>query len=152
MHLSRIASLAKLDPRIFDALHAIRDRKWSYVHGSPAHSHILQDLSHDLGHPTAWGDPAILPAYGGAQANAIWKKLGVKNRPDVGGFPCEVVHGDLAAQWGLGVKCTTNAALRFGVAFMQALALYLPVGVAEIFLNAVPFKHLSHRFTSFPCF
>lgn len=84
-------------------------------------------LSQDLGHPPSWGDPAQLPAYGGAIANATWQKLGMTGRRGVGGFPCEVVHGGLGVKWGLGNGCTTNAALRLALAFVEAIALYLPV-------------------------
>src|SRR5882762_2721384 len=91
------------------------------------HSHLLIDLARDLGHPPSWGDPIQLPAYGGTLASATWKKLGVTSRPNVGGFPCEMVHGGIGPKWGVGNGCTTNAIIRFAVAFVEAMALYLPV-------------------------
>lgn len=125
-----IDNLARVDPRLLDAVRIIREGKWSYAHGSPSHAHILSDMSRDLGHPAVWGDPAHLPPYGGPSADAIWKQLGVTNRSGVGGFPCEIVHNGLGASWGLGNGCTTNAGIRLALAWVQALAIYLPVRLA----------------------
>jgi hypothetical protein len=85
------------------------------------------NMAQDLGYPPSWGDPAQLPAFGGTLANATWRKLGVASRPNVGGFPCEIVHGGLQQKWGLGNSCTGNAVIRIAVAFVEAMALYLPV-------------------------
>jgi hypothetical protein len=85
-------------------------------------------MAQDLGHPPSWGDPVQIPAYGGSFANATWQKLGVTSRTNVGGFPCEMVHGGLGLKWGFGNSCTGNATIRLAVAFVEAMALYLPVG------------------------
>lgn len=123
----RINSLANVDQRFLDTLRAIRNNDWSYIRGSLAHSHLLMNVAQDLGKPRSWGDPAQIPAYGGPSANATWQKIGVTSRADVGGFPCEVVHGDLGLKWGFGSGCAGNAAIRFALAFVEAMALYLPV-------------------------
>jgi hypothetical protein len=124
---SRINSLAKVDHRLLDALRAIRNNDWSYIHGSPSHSHLLSDVARSLGHPGSWGDPVQIPAYGGSFANATWRKFGVTGRTNVGGFPCEMVHGGLGLKWGFGNGCNGNTAVRLAIAFMQAMTLYLPV-------------------------
>jgi len=86
------------------------------------------DVAQDLGQPRSWGDIAQLPAFGGTLANQAWQKLGVTSRANVGGFPCEMVHGNLGLnKWGFGSNCTGNAAIRFALAFVEAMALYLPV-------------------------
>lgn len=84
-------------------------------------------MSQDLGYPPSWGRAGLLPAYGGAAANLAWQKLGVTSRANVGGFPCEIVHGGLGSRWGLGNGCTVNAAIRLALAFFEAVAIYLPV-------------------------
>jgi hypothetical protein len=124
-----IATLASLDGRILDALRLIRDRRWSYANGSPSHSHILRKLSRELGYNSSWGDPAALPAYGGAVADAAWRSLGVKNRPGVGGLPCELVHGGVGSNLGLEGSCTANASLRGLKAFREAIVIYLPASM-----------------------
>lgn len=124
---NRINSLAHVDQRLLHALRALRNNDWSYIRGSPTHSHLLTNMAQDLGYPPSWGDPAQLPAFGGTLANITWRKLGVASRPNVGGFPCEIVHGGLQQKWGLGNSCTGNAAIRIAVAFVEAMALYLPV-------------------------
>lgn len=93
-------------------------------------------MSQDLGYPPSWGDADLLPAYGGAMANAAWQQLGVIGRANVGGFPCDIVHGRLGSRWGLGNGCTTNAAVRFALAFFEAIAIYLPVRCIEF--SAIP--------------
>ncbi|KIM85208.1 hypothetical protein PILCRDRAFT_817207 [Piloderma croceum F 1598] len=130
-----INSLAHVDQRLLHALRALRKNDWSYIRGSPTHSHLLTNMARDLGYPPSWGDPAQLPAFGGTLANATWRKLGVASRPNVGGFPCEIVHGGLQQKWGLGNSCTGNAAIRIAVAFVEAMALYLPVHFLPIFLT-----------------
>lgn len=125
----RINSLAKVDHRLIDTLRAIRDGNWSYIRGSPSHSHILTEMADDLGRPAVWGHPVHLPPYGGPSADKVWQQLGVTTRPGVGGFPCDIVHGGLGSSWGLGDGCTTNAGIRLALAFLQAVALYLPVRI-----------------------
>jgi hypothetical protein len=124
---NRINSLAHVDPQYLDVLRAIRANDLSYIRESPTHSHLLMDVAQDLGYPRSWGDFAQIPAFGGILANEAWQKLGVTSRADVGGLPCEMVHGDLGLRWGLGNGCTGNAAIRFALAFVEAMALYLPV-------------------------
>jgi len=59
----------------------------------------------------------------------------VTSRADVGGFPCEVVHGGLGLKWGFGGGCAGNAAIRFALAFIEAMVLYLPVHFLPILLT-----------------
>ncbi|KAI9444812.1 hypothetical protein H4582DRAFT_1844888 [Lactarius indigo] len=125
-----IGSLANIDDRIVAALRAIRSKRWSYVHGTSLDPNPLALLSRDLGYPAQWGDPNILPAYGGYAAKAIWKPLGVHGRGSVGGVPCEIVHGSVT-----GGSCTANVTIRGVRAFLQALALYLPVHVLPILIK-----------------
>ncbi|KAH9004027.1 hypothetical protein EDB86DRAFT_2122887 [Lactarius hatsudake] len=132
-----IGSLANIDNRIVTALRAIRSKRWSYVHGTSPDPNPLALLSRDLGYPAQWGDPKILPAYGGYAANAIWKPLGVHGRGSVGGLPCEIVHGSVT-----GGSCTGNVTIRGVHAFLEALALYLPVHVLPILVRR-PQKLLS---------
>ncbi|KAH8997306.1 hypothetical protein EDB92DRAFT_1792946 [Lactarius akahatsu] len=132
-----IGSLANIDNRIVTALRAIRSKQWSYVHGTSPDPNPLALLSRDLGYSAQWGDPKILPAYGGYAANAIWKPLGVHGRGSVGGLPCEIVHGSVT-----GGSCTGNVTIRGVHAFLEALALYLPVHVLPILIRR-PQKLLS---------
>jgi len=122
-----ISTLANLDDRLLRALRFIRDGGWSYITGSPSHSHLLATLSRDLGHPASWGDPAVIPPYGGAGADAVWNAIGVKSRPGRGGLPCEIVHGGIGSPIGLADNCTANAGIRGVQAFLEATAIYLPV-------------------------
>jgi hypothetical protein len=124
-----IATLASLDERVLYALRLLRDGRWSYVNGSPSHSHVLRMFSKELGYNASWGDPAALPAYGGAMADAAWRSLGVKTRPGVGGLPCELVHGGVGSNLGLEGSCTANSSLRGLKAFAEAIAIYLPVSI-----------------------
>lgn len=124
-----IATLASLDGRILHALRLLRDGRWTYTNGSPSHSHILRMFSKELGYNASWGDPAALPAYGGAVADAAWKTLGVKTRPGVGGLPCELVHGGVGSNLGLENSCTANSSLRGLKAFVEAIAIYLPASI-----------------------
>ncbi|KAH9065752.1 hypothetical protein EDB87DRAFT_1554995 [Lactarius vividus] len=132
-----IGSLANVDDRIVTALRAIRSKRWSYVHGTSPDPNPLALLSRDLGYPAQWANPKILPAYGGYAANAIWKPLGVHGRGSVGGLPCEIVHGSVT-----GGSCTGNVIIRGVHAFLEALALYLPVHVLPILIRR-PKKLLS---------
>lgn len=130
-----IATLASLDGRILHALRLLRDGRWTYTNGSPSHSHILRMFSKELGYNASWGDPAALPAYGGAVADAAWKTLGVKTRPGVGGLPCELVHGGIGSNLGLENSCTANSSLRGLKAFVEAIAIYLPVHFIPVLLT-----------------
>jgi hypothetical protein len=124
----RISSLANLDKRLLDALRVMRSKEWVYGHSS-THSHLLTSYAKDRGYPSSWGDPQGLPAYGGADADAVWKALGVPGRGGVGGLPCEFLHSRVTTRWGLDNSCLTNVGVRFCLAFIEAVALYLPVSV-----------------------
>ncbi|KAI0335265.1 hypothetical protein GY45DRAFT_1317194 [Cubamyces sp. BRFM 1775] len=125
-----IMTLANIDPRVLGALRGIRNGNFSYKRGISVPPDLVTSLSKDLGYPASWGDPALLPAYGGAQANETWKALGVSSRPGRGGLPCEIVHGDVT-----GASCFANAAIRGAQAFAEAVAIYLPVHVLPILLT-----------------
>ena len=127
-----INTLANLDERIIDVLKFIRKGTWSYITGSPQHHRHLQASARDLGLPAAWGDPTVVPAYGGSIANEAWKKLGLFNRPGVGGIPCEILHGEVGSSLGLTSSCTANASLRVFKGFTEALAIYLPVSKPSV--------------------
>src|SRR6267154_4498745 len=73
---TRISSLANLDKRLLDVLRVIRSKEWTYGHSS-THSHLLTSYAKDRGYPSPWGDPQVLPAFGGADADVTWKALGV---------------------------------------------------------------------------
>ncbi|KAJ7487604.1 hypothetical protein B0H11DRAFT_2014065 [Mycena galericulata] len=109
--------------------------QWSYRTGSPAHSHILTTYARDLGHPAAWGDPSILPAYGGSRADKVWKEFGLTTRRGVGGLPCQLVHGQVGSSLGLEHSCTANAGLRGTKALLEAIAIYLPVQFLPVILS-----------------
>ncbi|KAH9944378.1 uncharacterized protein BXZ73DRAFT_96866 [Epithele typhae] len=116
-----IMTLASIDPRLLAAIRAIRAGKFSYVRGVSIPQDLVTSLSRDLGYPAAWGDPAVVPAYG-LYANPVWRRLSIPGRQGVAGLPCEVVHGGVT-----GGSCTANAAIRGAQAFAEALAIYLPV-------------------------
>jgi hypothetical protein len=97
------------------------------LRGSPENRALLMSYAVDLGHPKEWGDPLRLPPYGGRVANAAWQALGVERKPNVGGIPCEIVHGRVGRRLGLSSSCTANAFLRGVTAFAEGVALYLPV-------------------------
>ncbi|KAG6911958.1 hypothetical protein DXG01_000206 [Tephrocybe rancida] len=122
-----IATLANLDRRVIEVLKLIREGGWSYIKGSATHSNTLTGFSQELGHSASWGNPELLPAYGGAVADAAWKVLGVKNRAGVGGLPCELVHGSVGSSLGLEGSCTANSSIRGAMAFLEAIAIYLPL-------------------------
>ncbi|KAJ6509541.1 hypothetical protein C8R47DRAFT_1234154 [Mycena vitilis] len=130
-----IHTLAGLDPRLIEALRLIRAKQWSYRTGSPAHLELLRTYARDLGHPAAWGDPSILPAYGGPQADKVWKSFGLTTRPGIGGLPCQLVHGDVGSSFGLEQSCTANAGLRGIKVFLEAIAIYLPVQFLPVLLS-----------------
>lgn len=127
-----IGTLAGVDNSIIRILQCIRAGTWSYRTGSPQYGHILQKRAQMLGRPAEWGDPSILPAYGGTVANSVWKFIGVHSRSGVGGVPCEVVHGITGASLGLQHSCATNTGLRVLKAFLEALAIYLPVRNCQV--------------------
>jgi hypothetical protein len=118
----RISSLANIDDRIVSALRLIREKRWSYVHGTSPDPNPVSLLAQDLGYPAQLGDPKLLPAHGGHVANTVWNVLGVQGRGSVGGIPCEIVHGAVT-----GGSCTANFMIRGVHAFLEALALYVPV-------------------------
>ena len=118
----RIGSLANIDDRILSALRLIREKRWSYIHGTSPDTNPVSLLAQDLGYPAQLGDPKLLPAHGGHVANAVWNVLGVRGRGSVGGVPCEIVHGAVT-----GGSCTANFTIRGVHAFLEALALYVPV-------------------------
>jgi len=124
LRMSRITSLANIDTRLVEGLRAIRSGQWTYTHGNRMTSNVLTLLSQDLGYPASWGDANRLPAYGGTTADIAWRSLGVHGRNGVGGLPCEIIHGTMA-----GRSCTKNMALRGLYAFLEALAIYMPVCV-----------------------
>ncbi|KAG1825935.1 uncharacterized protein BJ212DRAFT_1260134 [Suillus subaureus] len=121
-----ISSLANLDKRLLDALRVMRSKEWVYGHSS-THSHLLTSYANDRGYPSSWGDPQVLPACGGTDADVVWKALGVPDRGGVGGLPCELLHSGITTRWGLDNSCLTNVGVRFCLAFIEAMALYLPV-------------------------
>ena len=118
----RISSLANIDDRIVSALRLIRGKRWSYVHGTSPDPNPVSLLVQDLGYPAQLGDPKLLPSHGGHVANAVWNVLDVHGRGSVGGLPCEIVHGAVT-----GGSCIANFTIRGVHAFLEALALYLPV-------------------------
>jgi hypothetical protein len=117
-------SLANIDRRLVATLQGIRDGHWSYVRGIAPANNPLASLALDLGHPPVWAEPGLLPAFGGPTAIARWVELGVAGRGAVGGIPCEIVHGTVT-----GGSCSKNVALRGLYAFLEAVALYLPVSL-----------------------
>jgi len=56
-----------------------------------------------------------------------------------------MVHGDLGLRWGLGNGCTGNAAIRFALAFVEAMTLYLPVHFLPILLTRPSSIARGHR-------
>lgn len=117
-----IASLASIDPRIVEALRALRKGTWQYGSPSLEHHDLLASLSRDLGYPSSWGRPDLIPSRGGRNASSTWRELGVFNRDGIGGIPCEIVHGGIG-----GGSCVANASVRGLRAFLKALLIYLPV-------------------------
>ncbi|KAG1783957.1 hypothetical protein EV702DRAFT_1056521 [Suillus placidus] len=121
-----ISSLANVDRRLLDALRVMRSKEWVYGHSS-THSHLMTSYAKDRGYPSSWGDPQVLPACGGTDADVVWKALGVSGRGGVGGLPCELLHSGVTTRWGLDNSCLTNVGVRFSLAFIETMALYLPV-------------------------
>ncbi|KAF7320338.1 hypothetical protein MKEN_00818600 [Mycena kentingensis (nom. inval.)] len=130
-----INTLAGVDARLLEALRGLRTGEWSYRKGVSHKPDLLTSYARDLGYPVAWGDPAKLPAYGGQVANDAWNQLGIKNRRNLGGIPCEMVHGQVGSSIGLEDSCVANASLRGSRAFLEALAIYVPVQFLPILLT-----------------
>ncbi|KAF5374898.1 hypothetical protein D9758_000277 [Tetrapyrgos nigripes] len=130
-----ISTLASVDSRLLRTLQLIREGKWSYIYGSPSHSSLLREMAAGLKLPAEWGDPRLIPAFGGNQASEIWKALELQNRSRVGGIPCDIVHGGVGSSMGLGASCTANTTIRGLKAFAEALALYFPIHILPILLT-----------------
>ncbi|KAI0047838.1 hypothetical protein FA95DRAFT_1558723 [Auriscalpium vulgare] len=129
-YVNWITSLANIDSRLVTVLRSIKAGELSFVRGISPEPNPLVTLSRDLGYPAAWGDPKLVPAYGGPAAAAAWKALGVTGRGQRGGIPCEIVHGTVT-----GGSCTKNTSIRGLHAFVEALALYLPVHFLPLILT-----------------
>jgi hypothetical protein len=127
--IPRIGTLANVDIRLLKALRALRSGSWRYSTASLSSSHLLRAYAVDLGYPAAWGDPALLPAFG-READHAWRSLQVVGRKGVAGLPCELVHGTVGVRGGFGNHCLLNVASRFAVAALEAIAIYLPVNSA----------------------
>ncbi|EIM83307.1 uncharacterized protein STEHIDRAFT_141118 [Stereum hirsutum FP-91666 SS1] len=141
-----ISSLASIDPRLSAALRSIRERTFSYVSGTTSlMPSLLSTLSQELGHSTSWGDPSLVPAYGGPKATEAWRALCVSGRNGVGGVPCEIVHGKMRGLGAVGGSCTRNVAVRTAYAFVEALALYTPVHILPILLTRPSHLLRPHR-------
>jgi hypothetical protein len=125
----RIGSLANVDKGLLEVVRGLREGTWSYIRGSSTKRDIAGSLAGKLGRSPSWGDPNVLPAYGGNLANEAWKQLGVDGRCGIGGMPCELVHGGIGVRFGLQNNCIANAAIRAVHAFAQVLVLYLPVSL-----------------------
>jgi hypothetical protein len=125
----RINSLANLDKRLLEVVRSLREGTWSYIRGSSTKRDLAASLAEQLGRPPSWGDPTVIPAYGGNFADEAWKQLGVGGRCGIGGMPCELLHGGIGESIGLQNDCIANAAIRAVYAFAQALVLNLPVSL-----------------------
>ncbi|KAF9785854.1 hypothetical protein BJ322DRAFT_746067 [Thelephora terrestris] len=115
-----ISRLAEIDPRIIWALQSVRSGTLSYERRHAASPRLIE-FAKDLGYPASWGDLNIIPAYG-TDATPIWRKLGVEGRDEIGGIPCELVHGGNGA----GNSCRKNIGIRGRKAWLSALMIYLP--------------------------
>jgi len=122
-----------MDQRIITVLQGIREGSWQYGQPSSKGGHFLMNMATDLGLDATLGNPATLPATGGAHANKIWDTLGYPKRRGVGGLPCEIVHCGTA-----GNSCTGNALVRGVRAFGQALLIYAPVSYLALILPFWP--------------
>jgi len=122
-----INTLANIDPLLLKTLNLLREEKWLYGNCNPAYVDFLKPYASTLRRPTSWVDPTILPPRGGPSADSVWKTLGVTSRPGVGGMPCELVHGEVGRFLGLSHSCIANASLRGIKAFIEAIAIYIPV-------------------------
>ncbi|KZT30380.1 hypothetical protein NEOLEDRAFT_1125908 [Neolentinus lepideus HHB14362 ss-1] len=122
-----ITSIADIDSRLVYALRAIRNGE--IIYGTKG-SKLLISMAQDMGIPKSWGDAAILPPHGGPAADHVWKMLGVPGRNGIGGLPCEIVHGSMDKK-----SCTANATRRGAKAFLEALALYVPIHFLPLILT-----------------
>lgn len=141
----RIDSLANVDKGLLGVLRGLREGTWSYIRGSSTKRDIASSLAEKLGISPSWGDPNVLPAYGGNLANEAWKQLGVDGRCGIGGMPCELVHGGIGARFGLQNNCIANAAIRGVHAFAQVLVVYLPVSLRRAHLHMTSWLNRVHR-------
>lgn len=117
-----IAALGQVEPELLIALPALGRGDWIYGQKSTKYPQLVNELCGRLGVPTTWGDPTIIPAFGGDTANKVWAQLGVINRAGVGGLPCQLVHG-----WTKTSSCALNAFIRFRKSFFRCILLYLPI-------------------------
>lgn len=117
-----IAALGQVEPELLIALPALGRKDWMYGQKSTKYPHLFDELCVRLGVPTSWGDPTIIPAFGGDIANKVWAQLGVTSRAGVGGLPCELVHGSTCTS-----SCALNAFIRFRKSFFHSIFLYLPI-------------------------
>lgn len=86
------------------------------------HPNLLASLSAELSYPLHWGQPELLPNFGGISSAAVWKEMGVPHRSGLGGLPCEIVHCGVG-----GNSCIKNTVVRGFEAFCKASVIYLPV-------------------------
>ena len=118
-----------------EALNRRLDGSWTYGQRT-SHSGLLTTLAEDLQLPPSWGDSLLVPTHGGDHATKKWAELGVTNRSGIGGVPCEIVHGDVGKPFGIvGPSCTTNAAIRCAMGFVEAVAIYAPVCIQQFYLT-----------------
>ncbi|KAF5390152.1 hypothetical protein D9757_002926 [Collybiopsis confluens] len=140
-----IRTLADVDSRLLRTLRFLRNGEWTYSRGSLKHSTLLTTYAQDLGYPSIWGDPSSLPALGGSQANEAWKILGVTSRKNLGGVPCELVHGSAGSGLSLASSCTANAGIRGFRAFFEAMIIYLPAHFLPILITRPQVLLRPHR-------
>ncbi len=126
-----IAALGQVEPELLVALPALRSKDWIYGQESAKYPHLFDGLCERVGIPTSWGDPTIIPAYGGDTANKVWAQLGVMSRAGVGGLPCELVHGSTHTS-----SCALNAIIRFQRSFFRCVFLYLPIHLIPRLLSS----------------
>lgn len=126
-----IAALGQVEPELLIALPALGREDWIYGQKSNKYPQLFDELCERLGVPATWGDPTIIPAFGGETANKVWLQLGVTNRAGVGGLPCELVHGGTHTS-----SCALNAFIRFRKSFFRCLPLYLPIHLIPRLLSS----------------
>ena len=126
-----IAALGQVEPELMIAIPALGRGDWVYGQKSTKYPQLVDELCGRLGVPTTWGDPTIIPDFGGDTANKVWAQLGVINRAGVGGLPCELVHG-----WTNTSSCALNALTRFRKSFFRCILLYLPIHLIPRLLSS----------------
>lgn len=142
-----ISALAEVDDRLLSTLRLLRAGAWQY--GSSSNAYLLKDMASDLGLPTAWGDPNLVPAVGSSPSiNQSWEALGVLNRHNVAGIPCEIVHGGVGSAIGMAGSCLSNSSLRGLKAFLKAFLIYLPAHFIPILLTRPKSLMRADRFLS----